>query len=348
MSLTTPLGPVRLATNRVPDVYRGGARIDSFRGAQEDGQGPEDWIGSVTLASAGLRKAHEAPEMGLAKLADGSWLRDHLRAQPLDWLGARDRDDPALLVKLLDAGERLPVHYHPTDAFARDRLAASHGKTEAWVVVEAVPDAEVWLGFRTPVEGTAVRAWVDRQDVGAMLDALNRLPARPGDAFFVPAGVPHVIGAGLMLIELQQPSSLSIMLEHERFGVSAARAHLGAGWAAALEALDTSGYSGSRLERLTCTPRRRASDGEGTVEDLLPPDSRHLFRARRVRADGLVRVGTVGFAIFVVLDGVGRLLGCSGAVGVRAGETWAVPAAFGELRVDGRLEAVLCLTGAAA
>ena len=84
------------------------------------------------------------------------------------WLGpehvARYGADPGLLTKLLDAGQRLPVHFHPGRAFAREALGLAHGKTEAWIVLEAGPDACVHVGFKHAVELATVREWMRTQD----------------------------------------------------------------------------------------------------------------------------------------------------------------------------------------
>ena len=102
--------PLLLPPNQFHRFYRGGARIDALRGAPagEDGR-PEDWVGSTATAWG-------SEDEGLSRLEDGR-VRDAIRADPEAFLGsdhvARWGADPALLVKLLDAGERLPVHYHP-------------------------------------------------------------------------------------------------------------------------------------------------------------------------------------------------------------------------------------------
>ena len=74
-------------------------------------------------------------------LPDGRLLRDAVAEHAGSWLGAahvaRFGADPALLVKLLDAGQRLPVHCHPSDEFAAAHFGSRYGKTEAWIVVGA-------------------------------------------------------------------------------------------------------------------------------------------------------------------------------------------------------------------
>ena len=69
----------------------------------------------------------------------------------------------ALLVKLLDAGERLPVHCHPDDVFARRHLASAWGKIEAWIVLDAAPGSAVYLGFSEAVPDETLAGWVAGQ-----------------------------------------------------------------------------------------------------------------------------------------------------------------------------------------
>ena len=89
-----------------------------------------------------------------------------------------------------------------------------------------------------------------------MLAALHELPVRAGDALLVPAGTLHAIGAGILLLELQEPSDLSVLVEWQRFGVNSGAEHLSLGWDAALAAADRSAADASALHR---RPGRRAA-----------------------------------------------------------------------------------------
>src|SRR5690242_19068442 len=222
-------GPIELPPNQPPArPYRGGTGIDRFRGLPvTDDDHPEDLVGSTTELAAG-------GGLGRTVLPDGVALSDHVTADPEGFLGpehvARFGADPALLVKLLDTAERLFVHFHPTDAFAAAHLDCRFGKTEAWYVVATrEPDAEVHLGFREGVPAEQVRAWVDAQDAPALLSAMNRIPVRAGDSLLVPGGVPHAIGPGITLVELQEPTDFSLLLEWSGYGVTRADADLGLG-----------------------------------------------------------------------------------------------------------------------
>jgi mannose-6-phosphate isomerase len=326
--------PLLLPPNWVPRFYRGGRAIAALRGVEAPGERvPEDWVGSTTTVLG-------EEELGLSALPDGRRLRDAIAADPVGFLGpdhaARRGPDPALLVKLLDAGERLPVHVHPDDAFAREALGAPAGKTEAWIVLAANPGAGVAVGFRDDVAPEALERWVREQDHDAMLAALNPLPVAPGDAIFVPAGTPHAIGEGLLIVELQQASDMSVLLEWEGFGVVGEdEATLGLGWAAGLGAVD--------LRR--CDPATlRAPDGrgDGGVARLLPEAAAAFFRAERIAPAPIARLHQ-GFAVLVVTEGAGALLTESGGpLPVRRGDTVLVPWGAGTCHLEGDVVAIAC------
>jgi mannose-6-phosphate isomerase len=337
--------PIRLAANRVPRFYRGGPAIDELRGtpALPGGEtAPEDWVGSTTTVAGSAGD-------GLTWLEDGRTLREAVAADPEGFLGPRHADaygaSPALLIKLLHAGERLPVHCHPDRDFARRHLDCPWGKTEAWVITATqVPEPVVHLGFREAIDPLRLDELVEGQQTEALLASLNTLPVAPGDAVLVPAGVPHAIGEGILLVELQEPTDFSVLLEWEGFAVDGRRdGHLGLGFELALECVDRSGWGPADLERL----RGRGSVGAGPgsrpgVERLLPAEADPFFRAERLRPDPVAAV-EAAFSILVVVGGSGRLETAGGALDLDRGDTVLVPFAAGAGEVRGRLEAVRCL-----
>ena len=114
-----------------------------------------------------------------------------------------------ILVKLLFTAAALSVQVHPTDAAARAGGIAASGKNEAWHILEAAPDAAVWVGFTAPVTQARLRAaLVD----GSILGLLRRHPVRVGDTVPVPAGTVHAIGPGLVLLEVQDPVDITYRL----------------------------------------------------------------------------------------------------------------------------------------
>ena len=293
-------------------------------------------MGSTTTALG-------ADSEGLSRLPDGRYLRDAIEQDPIGFLGPeharRWGSSPALLVKLLDAGERLPVHFHPGRAFARRELGIAFGKTEAWIILEAESDSVVHLGLKAPVEPATVLRWIREQDVPAMLAAMHELPVRPGTTVFVPAGTLHAIGSGILLVELQEPTDMSVLLEWERFGVSDGSEHLGLGWERVIGAAD---LEATRPEELV-VPDARGVAGSA-ITALLPPFASPYFRAEWIKADGDPVHLDPAFAILVVLDGWLRLWSEStDPLDLRGGQTALIPHGAGPTTLDGHASEIRCL-----
>ena len=333
--------PVVLGPNQPPQFYRGGAGIARFRGTPQPSQyAPEDWVGSTT-------SIFSRPGVGLSRLDGGETLKDAIARAPRAFLGpdhvARHGADPALLVKILDTGERLVVHFHPDRDFAARHLGSRYGKTEAWIILDARPESCVYLGFKEAADPAVIRRWVDDQDTAAILDSLNVVPVASGDTWLVPAGVPHAIGAGITLVELQEPTDFSILLEWAGFTIDGPRdGHLGLGFDLALTALDVSGWDPGRLDALRAS-RPDAGERPG-VTRLLPSRADAFFRAERVDTAAPVTFEP-GYAILVVVSGEGRVAYPAGTLPVRGGSTILVPYAAGPTTFEGHFQALRCRPG---
>jgi mannose-6-phosphate isomerase len=354
------LRPWRLAPNRVRRFYRGGRLLDAFRGDPEpiDSDRPEDWVGSATAAWAppGGRPTDEG--LGEAEI-DGIRHRvaDLLAADPAAVVGldlvATAGSTPGVLVKLLDAGVRLPVHAHPTRAFARAHLESYFGKAEAWIVAatrEAGDPAGpgVWLGFRRGMSRDEVRARIEAQDTEALLAGMHRRPVAPGDVWFVPPGTPHAIGAGVFIVEIQEPSDFSIVAETRDLPIQPEDAHLRLGWDVAVDALDRSGRDERWLDGLRHDGRRPAIEGDGWQRTPLTDRAADpYFRAERLAVRGRAQAPWTdpSWLIGVVTDGAGRVAAGGVALSLARGDTFAIPAAvLPDLAVESQagIELIAC------
>ena len=326
--------PVLLEPNTPPTFYRGGGRIDRLRGTSGHEDRPEDWIASVTA------RFGQAPD-GMTRLPDGQLLADAVAGDPVGWLGAehvaRYGSDTGLLVKLLDAGQRLPVHVHPDRGFAAEHLASPHGKTEAWVVLEAEPDAGVHLGFSRDVGAAELAGWVRDQDVKSLLAVTHRLPIAAGDVVLCQAGTPHAISAGVFLVELQEPTDLSILMEWRDFGLPAEAATLGLPLEEALACVDRRACPPERLQALRGRPLN------GAVGSLLPGEADPFFVAERVDAR-LDRHLTQSYSVLVVTAGEGHLTTENGGtLPLRRGSVVLIPHGAGAAELAGTVAGVRCL-----
>ena len=125
----------------------------------------------------------------------------------------RDAADPSLLLKLLFTNQPLSIQVHPDDAFAHS-IGLPSGKTEAWYVLSAAPDAKVALGLNRRLTPQQLREAIDD---GSISDLVVWQTVSPDDVIFVPAGTIHAIGAGLVIAELQQRSDATFRLfDHGR------------------------------------------------------------------------------------------------------------------------------------
>lgn len=323
--------PIHLASNQPTErFYRGGAKIRAFRSSAAVGERvPEDWVGSTTTLFG-------ESELGLSHLTDGRLLRDEVTTDPLVWLGpahhARYGSDTTLLVKLLDAGERLPVHVHPDSAFAHTHVGAAHGKAEAWYILDG---GTVLLGFRRQVSAPELAGWVENQDVAAMMSVMHSVAVKPGDSVYVPPGLPHAIGAGIFLVEVQEPEDMSVLLEWEGFAIDGRHdGHLGLGFETALGATDARGWAPADIEALV------VRGGSGI--NSLAPGSERYFRAERHEVAG-TGVLDAGFSILIILEGTGSLGAANGyRMQLHRGDTILIPYAAGELTIHGQLALLRC------
>jgi mannose-6-phosphate isomerase len=189
------LAPLLLEPRLTPAIWGGHGLVEHF-GKPGD---PKATLGESWECWDDDRVA-EGPYAGRT-LAD---LRGELGAS---LLGRLDPQRPfPLLTKFIDARAALSVQVHPDDAYARRVEGQPNGKTECWYVLQAAPGAEIVLGWN---RATSREEYLARVADGSLDDLLRRVPVRAGDAFYLPAGTLHAIGAGIVLYETQQTSDLT-------------------------------------------------------------------------------------------------------------------------------------------
>ena len=148
----------------------------------------------------------DRPE-GVSEIANGPlagkdlrWLMENHREELLGASAGNVGRFP-LLIKLLDAEEKLSVQVHPNAASAKS--LRGEPKTEMWYIAEAKPEAELYAGLR---KGVTREEFEKRITDGTVAECIHRLPIKAGDVLFLPSGRVHAIGAGLVIFEIQQNS----------------------------------------------------------------------------------------------------------------------------------------------
>ena len=120
----------------------------------------------------------------------------------------KDAPTPALLVKLLFTSEPLSIQVHPDDTFAR-AMGMPNGKSEAWYILSAKPDAQIGVGLKHQITPQQLRASI--RD-GSIAELVHWRTVAKDDAIYIPAGTVHTIGAGIVLAEIQQRSDATFRL----------------------------------------------------------------------------------------------------------------------------------------
>ncbi|MGC1273294.1 MAG: type I phosphomannose isomerase catalytic subunit [Planctomycetaceae bacterium] len=219
-----------------------------------------------------------------------------------------------LLVKFLDANDRLSVQVHPNDEQAKQYAPHENGKTEAWVIVDAEPGAKLYAGLKEGVTPDQLRqASID----GTVENLLHSFEVSPGECVFIPAGTVHAIGAGILLAEIQQMSNLTFRL-------------FDWGW------VDANGKPRQihLEESLACTdfargPARpvdphRHEHRHGVTDDLVRSD---YFEMRRHVLERDHRLPVEDhFRILTVLKGTGDLVAGDASMRFSLGRTVLIPA----------------------
>jgi mannose-6-phosphate isomerase len=214
--------PLKQLPNRVWRTYTGGALIDKWKLAdtQVDGSLPEEWIMSTITAKGKNRPAEEGLSFLSTPEGEVVSLNELINSDLNLFLGeklAKKYGTTGVLIKMLDSKERLTIQVHPDKEYAKTMLNSAFGKTESWYIlggreIDGVKSS-IYMGFK---EGVTPEKWHElfkNQDIPGMLNSLHRFEVKPGDAFIIYGGVPHAIGQGCFLMEVQEPTDYTMRVE---------------------------------------------------------------------------------------------------------------------------------------
>jgi len=231
-----------------------------------------------------------------------------------------------LLIKLIDACDDLSIQVHPGDALAQERHQ-SLGKTEMWYVLHAEPGATLIVGFTEALTPARYRQLVEQ---GRLPDVLKRHEVKAGDAFFIPAGLVHAVGRGVVLAEVQQASDITYRIyDYDRKDSSGRPRELHV--EQALAAIDFAASGGKVAYR-------------EKLNEPIPLASCPYFTANLLKLTGCVRRSyrsLDSFVIYLCTKGAGHVVHSDGEkASLRCGETLLIPASLTGISLvpDGGME----------
>jgi len=342
-----PLSALPLDPNPVWRSYRGGRVLRAFRGEPDtaDDHFPEDWLASTVAARNGPYS--QGPDEGISSVRwNGRMVTapQLLTMEPEEtWGTLSPGNKPSaglgVLIKLLDSSARLQVQAHPNRQFVRRYLSGDAGKTECWYILSTRGPSQVYLGFQRSPERAEWRRLMQEQDVTGMLECFDPISVQAGDCLVIPAGVPHAIGTGIFMIELQEPSDWVVRCEARNgdLVLPGEQRYMGLGLDACLDVFDYRAYSVKAVrDRFQQRPRVRNSTETFTEEEIIRPDYQGFFRLRRLRGTGPGRWQGDEIMVMIVTRGEGFLCSAGPEQLVRQGQTWLLPGCVAEWRWESR------------
>jgi mannose-6-phosphate isomerase len=242
-------------------------------------------------------------------------------AIPGEWRGPRcaEMRDFPLLVKFIFPTDKLSIQVHPDDEYASVHETASggRGKTEMWHVVSAEPGAQLLLGLRP---GVTKKEFAAALGCKSLEDLLQVHPVEESNTFFVPAGVPHSIGPGVVVCEVQQYCDLTYRIyDYGRVDAQGKPRQLHID-----KAMEVIRFGRERVDRVR--PLEWASQKMGI--SLLA--ACQYFATERWRIGELfaARPKTDAFNLLVFLEGKGKMRWDGGIAPYHPGECWFMPASL--------------------
>ena len=217
-----------------------------------------------------------------------------------------------LLIKLIDANDDLSVQVHPNDEMA-EKLYGQNGKTEMWYVIHAEKDAEINIGFNTPMTREKLEKHIANN---TLKDVLHYVNTRAGDVFYIPAGKVHAIGKGVLLAEIQQSSDITYRLyDYNRKDTNGKLRPLHI--QEAYQAIDYQNTDNEPI-RLHATPNKSTSLVRSPyfITNILNFDK----QVEKIYAD------MDSFVIYICLEGHARLIYPKGEESISKGECILIPA----------------------
>ncbi|MDR1724422.1 MAG: class I mannose-6-phosphate isomerase [Tannerella sp.] len=348
--------PLQQLPNRVWRTYNGGFMIDKFHHNNNpaDSDTPEEWIMSTVTARGDNRPENEGVSLIITK--DGAkYLPELIASDPEGFLGKK-RETMGVLIKLLDACERLTIQVHPDKDFARHELNSSFGKTEGWYILGTRniegENAYVLFGFKEGITKEKWEALFNEQDINGMRDCLHKVYVKSGDVFIIKGGMPHAIGEGCFMLEIQEPTDYTMRVEKTTprgLKVSEALIHQGVGNEKMLNCFHYNLASSldTTLSQWQAKPLVIDESPGATVLSLLDERYTDCFSLRKIIVRSHYAIeNNSAFYIMIVISGQGTMTSIKSAkTTIHQGNSYFIPANVGKvtLTADSEMQLLVCL-----
>lgn len=333
--------PIFFERNRVWRVYTGGKLFEGLWGDEPvDSFYPEEWIASSVRA---LNKNSVSDKEGLSKPVNSDKYFDELLAEdPEAMLGSSKK--MRILVKILDSAVRLPAQAHPDKTYSQKFFKSEYGKTESWFILDTRPDARLYFGFKDGVDSEIFSKAIDESltDKDAMERLMEYQIPQKGDFYFVPARTIHAIGAGCLILEVQEPTDFTIQPEHwcADYELSEKEMYLGLSKEDAVDCFDFVPAPDTKLN-----PELISEEAGVIVENLIGPKTTDCFVINKISLNGGCKVLNISdsYGVYIVTEGNGCIEGEGYHRELKKGDYFFMPACeMGKYQISGQMQCVEC------
>jgi len=224
-----------------------------------------------------------------------------------------DFSDFPLLIKFIDARADLSVQVHPSDSYALEN-EKSYGKTEMWYIVDAEDGAGIYLGFKKDVTMSEFESAIKEN---RLTDLLNFYPVKAGESYFIPSGTIHAIGKGCLICEIQQNSNLTYRVyDYGRVDKNGKAREL-------------------HIDKAKRVTNLSAHKNLAPLGDFLGVSK--YFTVKKIYGNAKISADKKSFVSLTAVKGEGQIDGNP----IVAGDTFFVPAGYGEIKISGDVEVIM-------
>ena len=258
---------------------------------------------------------------------DGKTLKEYIDINGSCVISNRDLYDFPLLIKFIDAQDNLSVQVHPNDNYAM-KNANSYGKTEMWYIIDAKEGSKLVYGLKPGCTTDEFRQAILDNKVEEKLNYVN---VKKGDVFFIPSGLVHAIGSGILLAEIQQNSNITYRVyDYNRIGKDGKKRQLHVD--DALKVIYN--YTQEEIDKL------RFSTNVKNTNTLA---SCNYFTVNKYEIKNCLKLNAAkeSFNSILCLDGCGYIEYREEKYNLEKGDSYFIPANIGDYSVYGNLEIIV-------
>ncbi|QGU95808.1 mannose-6-phosphate isomerase [Clostridium bovifaecis] len=291
----------------------GGRNLEKFRDNLPEGNIGESWDVACHL---------NGTSVVLNGDYKGTRLDDLIKLQGEKLIGTKIYEDKfPLLIKLIDASDKLSIQVHPNDEYLR--IEGEFGKTEVWYILDANEESKLILGTKSIYTKEEMKAAIEN---GTLEEHINEISVKKGQVYFVKSGLIHAIGRGIVIAEIQQNSDTTYRVYDYNRG---RELHVNK----ALDVIDLS-LKGEESKGLIATKEGYSK----TYLCLCREFSLELYNIQNMAKE---KSDKERFFIFTCVDGEGEIIYSNGIVNninIKRGDSILIPAFLGEYTLNGKMK----------